>query len=254
MTVRAVLAAALVWVAVPRPAAAQDAREYVRWRAEAARVGADGRAEVRLSGTIAPGWKLYALTSPPPAPAMRVSLDTAGVRLDGAARHLRAPVAVFDSLLGVPVEQITGGAEIAVPLVVAAGAAPDRVPLAVRFAVCDASICLPPRTVRVVAPLIATAPVGAAPAPPASPNATPPVQAPEASAAPLASPPPASPDTAAPSAVAVVAADPSTPPAAPAPADADRPWMPRVVLGALVAAAVVRALLFATRRRRASQE
>ncbi len=260
MPPRSVLAAALVCLSVPRLAAAQDARDHVRWRAEPARVSAEGRAEVRLSGTVAAGWKLYSLTSAPPAPAMRVSLDTAGVRIDGAARHLRPPVAVFDSLLGVPVEQITGRADIAVPLLVAAGAAPDRVALAVRFAVCDASICLPPRTVRVVAPLItapvATAPVATERAPAAVPLVPPaPVQAapsdpsPEAPAA----RPSALADTVAPSAAAIVAADPSTAPSEPSPAEKDGPWMPRIVLGALVAAAVVRALLFATHRRRRPQ-
>lgn len=138
-----VLAAAAV------PVRAQDARSYVSWSADPVEVGADGDAVVRLTGVVSPGWKMYASTSPPPAPALRVTLDSAAGRIVGPVRHVDAPKAAFDSLLLVPVEQLTGRARLDLPVQVRAEGRTADLPLSIRFAVCDASICLAPRTVVV---------------------------------------------------------------------------------------------------------
>ena len=171
---------------------AQDARTLVRWSAPPTAVSSEGEATVRLTGEIAPGWKLYALTTPSPAPALRVTVDTAAARLGGAVRHDRAPVAAFDSLLGVPVEQFTGRVGVVVPL---AGVDAAEVPLSVRFAVCDAAICLAPRTVVVPVALRAAPRQKPDAAPP---DAAPPVVAPSVPALPAPSVPATSPDTIAP--------------------------------------------------------
>lgn len=139
----------LALFAVGHSARAQDGRSYVSWSADPVVVGADGHAVVRLTGVVAPGWKMYALTSPAPAPALRVSLDSAAGRLRGPVRHVDAPQAAFDSLLAVPVEQLTGRARMDLPVHVTADGSRSDLPVSVRFAVCDASICLAPRTVVV---------------------------------------------------------------------------------------------------------
>ncbi len=259
MPLRAVLWLLLVGVAAP--SAAQDARSHVRWQAVPATVSSDGRAEVRLLATIAPGWKLYALTSPPPAPGLRVTVDTVGVAIDGAARHARTPVAVFDSLLGVPVELVTGATEIVVPLRLSASP-PDRVPLDVRFAVCDASICLPPRTVRVEAMLLAAtsaAPegveagvveVGEAPAvlPGLLAAPRPPALRPETTAARIGPAPQAVQEGGGISEPASNRSEALRSDSAVEPEDEGGPRVPRLLLAVLAAAALVRAVLFVRRR------
>lgn len=138
----ALLALALTIV----PAQAQTRSEdVVSWSARAEGGTRGEAARVVFSATLAPGWKMYALDSPVGRP-LSVALDdlpaglTAGTpRQSGARRG-------HDASFNAEASTFTGAARVEQPLAVSrrAPAGPTVVSGTVRYAVCDASICLPP--------------------------------------------------------------------------------------------------------------
>ena len=131
------------------PARAQQAEEIARWTAEAVTAAPGTAATLRFRAVVAPGWKLYALDTPPPSPALHVTVQAPPNWTAGAPAHEVPPEAVYDSILEVTTRVFHGRAGVSVPVQVAISAAPGRflVPAEVTFTVCNASICLPPKRI-----------------------------------------------------------------------------------------------------------
>ena len=149
-------AAVLLLALAAFPAAAQvRTADVVDWRVRADRAAPGAAARVVLDVTIEPGWRLYALGSPVGIP-LAVSFDAlpAGVR---AGRLAQAPPregydAAFESAY--PYFAETG--RVVQTLHIGADAAPGThaVSGAVRYAVCDDQICLPPTETAFRVPLV----------------------------------------------------------------------------------------------------
>lgn len=144
MPVRLLALLALVLAVAPAQAQTRSA-DVVSW-AVRAEGGARGEAaRVVFTATLAPGWKMYALDSEVGRP-LAVALDglpagvTAGPpRQTGAHRG-------HDAAFDAEASTFTGTARVEQPLAVSrrAVAGPVAVSGTVRYAVCDAEICLPP--------------------------------------------------------------------------------------------------------------
>lgn len=139
------------------PALAQAPRtdEVVSWRARAQKASPGGEARVVLDATVAPGWRLYALGSAVGIP-LTVSLDAlpAGVRALRLAQS--EPHEGYDEAFEAAYPYFVESARVVQVLGVGRGVRPGRreVSGAVRFAVCDDRICLPPATVPFRVPLV----------------------------------------------------------------------------------------------------
>jgi len=138
------------------PARAQRATEIVQWRArtQPERVAPGDSLWLRLEATIAEGWKVYALDSPPPSRGVRVRLDTlpAGMKQAGPP-HQQTPLENYDPYFQTVVRYFLNQASLAVPLVVTPDATPGTYTLSARveFMTCNDRVCLPPTTVPVEA-------------------------------------------------------------------------------------------------------
>ena len=140
------LLAVLTLLLAAAPTHAQTRSEdVVAWSARAEGGARGEAARVVFSATLAPGWKMYAMDSPVGRP-LSVSLGelpagiTAGEpRQTGARRG-------HDASFNAEASTFSGSARIVQPLAVSrrASAGPTVVSGTVRYAVCDASICLPP--------------------------------------------------------------------------------------------------------------
>jgi thiol:disulfide interchange protein DsbD len=104
-------------------------------------------ATVRLTASIADGWKVYAVDSPPPSRGVRVAFDSvaAGLSAAGAVQQ-SAPKRGFDPYFEKTVTYFETDATLHAPFTVAptAGPGPHRVRGTVTFMVCNDRLCLPP--------------------------------------------------------------------------------------------------------------
>ncbi len=145
---------------LPAVLAAQSikpALEHVRW--EAGIEVDDGNARVVLHAEIADGWKLYALDTPPPSPALRLSAAGPGGVAVGAFSQSE-PAVEDDPSLGVQVRLFRDKATFTAPVGIEAGAAPSGVvEVSILFTICDKRICLPPTPHTITAALPADLPV-----------------------------------------------------------------------------------------------
>ena len=123
------------------------AADLVAWTVATATAPRGGTSRVVLRATIAPGWRLYAMDSRVGRPlALAVDRLPDGV-LAGTAQQSR-PRQGFDEAFEQAYTYFADEAEVVVPVRVSRGAAPGRhaVVGAVRYAICDDTICLPPAT------------------------------------------------------------------------------------------------------------
>ncbi|HEX8386425.1 MAG TPA: protein-disulfide reductase DsbD domain-containing protein [Rubricoccaceae bacterium] len=141
------LLAALVAASAAHAQAPPRAADVVAWtaRAEGGRRGAEAR--VVFEATVAPGWKLYALDSAVGRP-LSVSLDALPDGVSARAPRQSEPVRAHDAAFDAEASTFSGTARIVQPLRVGRATARGRhaVTGAVRYAVCDHQICLPPAT------------------------------------------------------------------------------------------------------------
>ncbi len=163
------------------PARAQRATEIVQWRArpQPERVAPGDSLWLRLEATIAEGWKVYALDSPPPTRGVRVRLDalSADIRQVGPP-HQQTPLEGYDPFFQKVVRYFLNQAALAVPLVVAPDAAPGVRTLTARveFTTCNDRVCLPPTEVPVEATVRIDPQAPAAASPPRFEPVVPPIE------------------------------------------------------------------------------
>ncbi|HYE59038.1 MAG TPA: protein-disulfide reductase DsbD domain-containing protein, partial [Rhodothermales bacterium] len=152
---RPVWLASLLLLVAALPVRAQQAEDIARWTASAEAAAPGGTTRLHLRATIAPGWKLYALDTPPPSPPLRVAVQAPAGVTAGEVAHEAPPEAVYDSILEVTTRIFHDRAGVVVPLRVASETAPGQLsaPAEVTFTVCNATICLPPKKVTLTAVL-----------------------------------------------------------------------------------------------------
>lgn len=141
--------AALPAIAQPR------ASDLVEWRVRADRTAPGAEARVVLDATIAPGWRLYGLDSPVGIP-LTIAFDAlpTGVR---AGRVAQAEAREgYDEVFESKYPYFAGTGRVVQRLHVGEGVAAGthEVAGAVRFAVCDDQICLPPTRRAFRVPLV----------------------------------------------------------------------------------------------------
>ncbi|MGI9035473.1 MAG: cytochrome c biogenesis protein CcdA, partial [Pyrinomonadaceae bacterium] len=143
-----------------------------------AKAKAGGKLTAQISASIAGGWHLYSITQGAGGPVpTRVTVAENGVFKAAGAASGSAPKREMDANFGIMTETYTGSASFSVPVAVDSAAAPgtQTLEINVRYQVCNDSICLPPKTVKVSAPveIIAASAAQISPTPSVSPTATP---------------------------------------------------------------------------------
>lgn len=156
MTFRStLLLAAAVSLAGCASHASAGAQTPVHWHAQPAVIAANGTGSVTLTAAIDDGWHIYAVTQGPGGPVpLRLTLATGQpVAIAGDVKASPAPKTELDEAFGIKVEMHERQASFTVPVKVAPGAHPDSVHVRARYQACNASLCLPPQTAQLVAPV-----------------------------------------------------------------------------------------------------
>lgn len=139
------------------PAAAQTVRtaDVVDWRVRAERAAPGAEARVVLDATIQPGWRLYALGSPVGIP-LEVGLEALPAGVVAGPLRQAEPLEGYDEAFASRYPYFAESGRVVQTLRVGASAArgTHEVTGAVRFAVCDDRICLPPARVPFRVPLV----------------------------------------------------------------------------------------------------
>ena len=127
------------------------------------------KVSVQLTAQIAPGWHLYSITQGAggPIPTRLTLPEGQPFKLAGSISGPR-PRVEMDPNFNINTETYEGSATFSVPVTVAADApaGAQTVQINARFQACNDSTCLPPRTVKLTAPVEIAA--GVAPATPAT--------------------------------------------------------------------------------------
>jgi cytochrome c biogenesis DsbD-like protein len=113
-------------------------------------------AHIKIDATIQTGWHIYSITQPPGGPyATRISVpDGQSFAAAGDPRAVLPPHVAFDSAFKMNVQLHEKTASFDVPVrFTGKTAAGDSVHVNVRYQVCNASLCLPPQTAKLVAPV-----------------------------------------------------------------------------------------------------
>ncbi len=152
--VLALVATSLVAASAVAPLRAQTP---VHWTATSAgKVAPGATVSAQIAAAIYPGWHVYALTQGPGGPiATRITLAAGQpFTLQGDPTG-PAPHTEFDPNFGIQVEEYEEQAAFTVPVAVgsAAPVGKDSIVVRARYQVCNASLCLPPRTESVAVPV-----------------------------------------------------------------------------------------------------
>jgi thiol:disulfide interchange protein DsbD len=138
-------------------AAAAGAQNPVTWTATSSSksVAAGGTASVKLSATIEEGWHIYSITQPAggPNPTRITVPDSQPFALGGDIKPVAPPAVAFDQNFNINVETYEKGAGFTVPVKVDKDAKPgtQKIHVNARYQVCNATSCLPPKTVKLTA-------------------------------------------------------------------------------------------------------
>lgn len=120
-----------------------------------AKVEAGGKLTAQISGSIGGGWHMYSVTQGAGGPIpTRITVPAGVFRLAGAVRG-STPKREMDPNFGIMTEFYAGSVSFSVPVAVDATAQPGSQALTinVRYQVCNDTICLPPKTVKLSAPV-----------------------------------------------------------------------------------------------------
>lgn len=113
-----------------------------------------------VTATIADGWHVYSLDQGAggPIPTRITLAEGSAFMISGSVRG-PVPIRRFDPNFGIVVDTYERSATFTLPLKAAPSAVPgaDTVGVRVRYEVCNASVCLPPRTVSLPVPITVTA-------------------------------------------------------------------------------------------------
>ena len=111
--------------------------------------------KANLTAEIESGWHLYALEQPPGGPIATTIRITEGIPFEisgqiASPRPIEKVDPLFTGLDGKPLEtkSFANGVTFTIPLKATADTPSDALSLDVRFQLCDATRCLPPKTIR----------------------------------------------------------------------------------------------------------
>lgn len=129
-----------------------------------AAAGAGESANVTVSATIAPGWHIYSVTQPPGGPiATRITIPE-GQSFVAAGEPVpsASPQVSYDKEFKMDVQEHVKAVGFTIPVRLDGSAreTADSLRVDVRYQVCNDSLCLPPQTRKLVAPV--TAPIASA--------------------------------------------------------------------------------------------
>lgn len=137
--------------------AAQESVDTVQWTAAVTSVAGlrdGGEATLELSGSILPGWHVYALSEPDGGPtALRITLDDNDVVSAAGSPSSTPPQKKHDRSFGLVTEFYTHAFKVQVPVHVKSTAGKPLIPVNVRFQSCSDRECLPPRTIHLSVPV-----------------------------------------------------------------------------------------------------
>ncbi|MFZ1700604.1 MAG: cytochrome c biogenesis protein CcdA [Pyrinomonadaceae bacterium] len=142
-------------------------------------IPAGGKGTVRISASIGGGWKMYSITQGPGGPIpTRITAGEGPFKLSGISGP--RPKVAMDPNFGINTETYMGSAAFSGTVTADAGAAegPQTLNINFRFQVCNDTVCLPPKTVKLASAVTigagkASASATATPANTPSPTATP---------------------------------------------------------------------------------
>jgi thiol:disulfide interchange protein DsbD len=138
-----------------------------------AKVKSGGKLTAQISASIGGGWHVYSITQGAGGPVpTRITVETGVFKQAGAASGSAAK-RELDANFGIETETYTGSASFSVPVSVDAAAQPGTQDLTVnvRYQACNNKVCLPPKTLKVSAPVeIVAATTAGIIAPSASPS------------------------------------------------------------------------------------
>ena len=146
---RMVLAFAL-WVPTTIGFAQQTAN--VQWHASA-QIGANTQERlVRLDAVIPTGWHVYGITQSEGGPTPLVIRIEKGAPFEiSGVPHGTLPQRHHDASFDLDTEYLTQSLELDIPIRVVSSASTSDIPLSVRYQMCSDSICLPPKTIHLIA-------------------------------------------------------------------------------------------------------
>lgn len=132
------------------------AQTPVHWRAAPAAIASNGTGHVTLSARIDAGWHIYAVTQGPGGPVPTRFTPAAGQPLHFQADPTvsPAPRTEVDESFGIPVQMHEHQAAFTVGVKVDRGAHPDSIRVRARYQACNDSLCLPPQTAQLSAPVV----------------------------------------------------------------------------------------------------
>lgn len=149
------LLAAAVLFAGCSTAPKAGAQTPVHWRVAPVTIAANGTGHVTLTATIDDGWHIYAVTQGPGGPVPTRFTLAAGqpLALGGDPKVSPAPKTEMDESFGIPVQMHEHQASFTIPVKTTTAAHPDSVLVRARYQACSASLCLPPQTAQLSAPV-----------------------------------------------------------------------------------------------------
>lgn len=140
-----------------------------------AKVSAGGKVTANISASIGGGWHMYSITQGAGGPIpTRISVAEGVFKAAGGASG-SAPKREMDPNFGIMTEFYAGSASFSIPVSTDGSTAPGTQTLTinVRYQVCNDTMCLPPKTVKVSAPVEITAGTPVTPSPSPSPSVSP---------------------------------------------------------------------------------
>lgn len=121
-------------------------------------IAAGGKGTAKVTANIGGGWHMYSVTQGGGGPVpTRITLDGGPFKMNGVSGS--RPTVKMDPNFGINTETYSGSASFAISFTVAADApeGPQTLNISVRYQVCNDTTCLPPKTVKVSAPVTITA-------------------------------------------------------------------------------------------------
>ena len=154
-------ASALAACSPSQPASAQkpaDAAKPITWTIApvSGLPGVGKTVNVRIDAKLQGGWHIYSITQPAGGPiATRITLPAGQpFTLASAPKPTVQPEIKFDEAFRMNVQLHAKAVGFTVPVRLArATPAPDSIRVNVRYQVCNASLCYPPQTAKLAAPV-----------------------------------------------------------------------------------------------------